>query len=336
MTSNSPTLTAAVEPLAFTEAVVGGAWLGDAPAFALSDGVIHLGEAAEGRAIPAHPGSAVLVAASDGKRLVTGGDDGRVVATDASGETEVIADEKGKWIDALALHEGAIAWSTGKAVRARGPKGDVKSLDLPSSCRGLAFFPKGYRLAAAHYNGATLWFPNAGKPELLSWSGSHLDAAISPDGRFLVTSMQENTLHGWRVADAKHMRMAGYPSKTRSFSWSFDGKWLATSGADACIIWPFSGKDGPMGQQPRECGVRVDVPVTRVAFHPGAMVVAIGFDDGLVMLARISDGSEILVRRPAEDPKNARITTLAWDARGARLLFGAENGDAGTLTLPKG
>ncbi|WP_424361676.1 WD40 repeat domain-containing protein [Methylocystis parvus] len=329
-----PTLTNAVEPLSLGDAVVAGAWLGDTPAFALADGSISLGDS-EQRRIAAHPDAAILVAASDGGRLVTGGDDGRVVATDATGEMETVADEKGKWIDAVALHEGAIAWSAGRNARARSAKGEVKSVDLPSTCRGLAFFPKGYRLAAAHYNGATLWFPNAGKPEILSWTGSHLDATISPDGRFLITSMQENTLHGWRIADGKHMRMAGYPGKTRSFSWSFDGKWLATSGADACIIWPFSGKDGPMGQQPRECGVRVNVPLTRVAFHPGAMVVAMGFDDGLVMLARVTDGSEILVRRPAEDPKNARISALAWDAKGARLLFGAENGDAGTLTLPK-
>ncbi|MDJ0447050.1 WD40 repeat domain-containing protein [Methylocystis sp. JR02] len=330
-----PSLTSAVEPLALGESVVAGAWLGDTPAFALADGNVFLGDTEDSRRALAHPDAAILVASSDGRRLVTGGDDGRVVAVDATGALETVADENGKWIDALALHEGAIAWSAGRNARARSAKGEVKSIDLPSTCRGLAFFPKGYRLAAAHYNGATLWFPNAGKPEVLSWSGSHLDATISPDGRFLVTSMQENTLHGWRIADAKHMRMAGYPGKTRSFSWSFDGKWLATSGADACILWPFSGKDGPMGQSPRECGVRTNVPVTRVAFHPGALVVAIGYEDGMALLARVTDGSEILVRRPAEEAKNARISTLAWDAKGARLLFGAENGDAGLLTLPK-
>jgi WD40 repeat protein len=330
-----PSLTSAVEPFTPGESIVAAAWLGDTPAIALADGAIRLGEAHESRLVRPHPDAAILVAASDGRRFVTGGDDGQVVATDASGEIETIADETGKWIDAVAIQEGAIAWSAGRGARARSARGEVKSLDLPSTCRGLAFFPKGYRLAAAHYNGATLWFPNAGKPEPLTWNGSHLDATISPDGRFLITSMQENMLHGWRIADAKNMRMAGYPGKTRSFSWSSDGKWLATSGADACIIWPFSGKDGPMGQSPRECGVRANVPVTRVAFHPAALVVAIGFDDGLVMISRITDSSELLVRRPAEEPTNARITALAWDAKGARLLFGAENGDAGLLTLPK-
>ena len=61
-----------------------------------------------------------------------------------------------------------------------------------------------------------------------------------------------------------------------------------------------------------------------------------GYDDGLVMLTRLTDGSEILVRHPAQDRDSVRISALAWDAKGARLAFGAENGDAGVLTLPKG
>ena len=87
-------------------------------------------------------------------------------------------------------------------------------------------------------------------PDTFEWKGSHLDVTVSPDGRFLVTSMQENALHGWRIADRKDMRMSGYPAKTRSLSWSFDGHWLATSGADAAIIWPFKDKDGPMKKAP--------------------------------------------------------------------------------------
>jgi WD40 repeat protein len=144
--------------------------------------------------------------------------------------------------------------------------------------------------------------------------------------------MQENALHGWRIADHKDMRMTGYPSKTRSFSWSHDGKWLATSGAEACIIWPFDSKDGPMGKGPRECGVRA-ARVTRVAFHPRALVLAAGYDDGWVMLCRLSDGSELLVRQPGE-VKGGAISALAWDQDGRKLVFGAEDGAAGVLDLP--
>ena len=196
--------------------------------------------------------------------------------------------------------------------------------------RGLAFAPKGYRIAYAHNGGASLWFPNASAaPEFFEWKGSHLDVGFSPDGRFLVTSMQENALHGWRLADKKHMRMTGYPGKTRSLSWSHDGAWLATSGADAAIVWPFKDKDGPMGKGPRECGVR-EARVTKVAFHPRALVVAIGYADGLVLLVRLADGAEILVRLPGD----GAVSALGWNATGSRLLFGLDSGAAGLLSLP--
>ena len=84
-----------------------------------------------------------------------------------------------------------------------------------------------------------------------------------------------------------------------------------------------------MGKAPRECGVRA-ARVTQVAFHPRALVVAIGYADGLVLLCRLGDGAEILVRAPGE----GAISALAWDATGARLLFGLETGAAGLLTLP--
>ena len=74
------------------------------------------------------------------------------------------------------------------------------------------FAPKGLRLAIAHYNGATLWFPNASAaPQKLEWKGSHLGITVSPDGRFLITAMQEPTMHGWRLLDGKHMRAGQAP-----------------------------------------------------------------------------------------------------------------------------
>jgi WD40 repeat protein len=126
--------------------------------------------------------------------------------------------------------------------------------------------------------------------------------------------------------------MTGYPAKTRSMSWSHDGAWLATSGAEAAIIWPFSGKDGPMGKAPRECGVR-PVRVSHVAFHPGSLVLAIGYEDGFVILVRLTDASELLVRAPRGEKAKA-ISALAWDAEGRRLVIGGADGFAGVLTLP--
>lgn len=329
---SSTSLLDKVVPIDVGAHVTAAAFLDGRPALALGDGhIVFVGD--EQRRISAHPESSILVAAAAPGALLTGGDDGRVVLTNARGETQDLADAKGQWIDAATLRpDGAAAWSVGKSVTARSAKGEVKSLSVATTARGLAFAPKGYRLAVAHYNGASLWFPNTAEaPEVLSWKGSHLDATWSPDGRFLVTSMQENAMHGWRLADAGNMRMSGYPAKPRSMSWTRDGNWLATSGAEACVVWPFEGKTGPMGKQPRECGVR-PAKVTQVACHPKAMVLAIGYEDGFVLLCRLSDASELPVR--VEDKDGGAVSALAWDANGAHLLFGTRNGRAGLLTMP--
>ncbi len=330
--SATDSLTRAVVPIDAGAHVTAAAFLGREPVLALGDGTILFPEA-EDRRVAAHPDGAILVARSDGNSIVTGGDDGRIVATRSDGTTTTIGEEQTGWIDALALHpSGALAWAAGKTVRARTANGEVKTTTAGTSARGLAFAPKGYRLAFSHYNGASLWFPNSSAaPGVLSWKGSHIDVTVSPDGRFLVTSMQENSMHGWRIADGKHMRMSGYPAKPRSLSWSSDGHWLATSGADACVVWPFESKDGPMGKSPRECGVR-PARVSQVSFHPSAAVLALGYEDGAVLLCRLTDASEILVRR---DEPGGAVSALAWDAGGHRLLFGTRDGKAGLLTLPQ-
>src|SRR5262249_51538160 len=50
-------------------------------------------------------GGGILCAASDGSRIVVGGDNGKVVALDAKGAvTELAVDAKRRWIDNVALH----------------------------------------------------------------------------------------------------------------------------------------------------------------------------------------------------------------------------------------
>ncbi len=331
--SPAPSLTDAIAPVAAGAHVTGLGWLKDTAAFALGDGGVVLARDGATHRVEAHPEAGVLVAASDGERLVTGGDDGRVAVTGPDGSTRTLAEAKGAWIDTLALHAGgAFAYGAGKRIVARDEKGREKTLEVPSAARGLAFAPKGYRLAISHYNGVTLWFPNLDSaPEMLDWKGSHLDVTWSPDGRFVVTSMQENALHGWRLQpDRGHMRMSGYPSKTRSLAWTRDGKWLGTSGAEAAILWPFDSKEGPTGKAPRECGVR-PAKVTQVAFHPGSPVLAAGYEDGCILLIRLSDASELLARRAAP---GSGVTALAWDRSGKRLAFGCGDGQAGILNLP--
>src|SRR5260370_35526931 len=119
----------------------------------------------------------------------------------------------------------------------------------------------------------------AAKPEFLEWAGSHLGVVFSPDNKFLVTTMHEPALHGWRLADNRHMRMTGYPGRVRSMSWSAGGKALATSGADAVIGWPFGSKGGPMAKEPAILAP-LQAPVPWVAFHPKQQIPAAGYISG--------------------------------------------------------
>lgn len=304
-------------------------FVGEQATIATGEGEILIAGSGEAL-IKAHNG-AILASAGDGARIFTAGDDGRLVATGADRISETLADAGGKWIDQVALGPAsAIAWSVGKTAFVRMKKGD-RSLELPSSVGGLSFAPKGLRLAIAHYNGATLWFPNAeAAPETLAWKGSHLGVLFSPDGRFLVTTMQEPALHGWRIADGQHMRMTGYPGRVRSLSFSADGDWLATSGAPEVILWPFRTRDGPMGKPPMTLAAGPkDTRVAAVAFHPKQPVLALGYSDGMVLLVRLEDTAEVLVSHPTGSP----VSALAWRGDGRELAFGTEAGNAGLLAL---
>jgi WD40 repeat protein len=326
--ANTPSVVERTRAVAAGAPVVAAHFLADTAVFVLGEEALLLVAAdGEERRIPVH-GGGILASTANG-RIVTGGDDGKVVATDAKGVSETIAtDPKQRWVDHVAVaSDGTAAWSIGKIafVRAR----QERTLELPSSIGGLAFLPKGLRLAIAHYGGATLWFPNAqAAPEQLDWKGSHLGMTVSPDGKFIVTAMQEPALHGWRLADKKHMRMSGYSARVRSLGWTASGNWLASSGSEQLVLWPFQSKGGPMGKTPRLL-VAFQVRVAVVACHPKQELVAVGYADGTVLLVRVDDGAEILAKKPGSAP----MTALTWNAAGNRLAWGTEDGEAGVVAL---
>jgi WD40 repeat protein len=325
-----PSLADRVRHVTADAAIVGVHFFGATPVFVLGEQALLFAGESERRA-EIHTG-AILASVSDATRIITGGDDGRLIEIDVGGKhRELASDDKMRWIDHVALGPGdAVAWSAGKAANVLTKTGELRSYETPSTVAGLCFVPKGFRLAIAHYNGATLWFPNApgAPPERLEWKGSHLGVTISPDGKFLITCMQEPMLHGWRLADGKNMRMSGYSARVRSLSWTANGEFLATSGSEQLILWPFDGKDGPMGRQPMILA-RAESRVMVVSCHPRQPVVATGYADGAVKLVRIDDDALILVRQGDGDP----VSALGWDSTGLTLAYGTERGHAGILTL---
>jgi WD40 repeat protein len=299
-------------------------FLGDVAAFVLSEESLLLvsPEGTEKRVV-VHEG-AILSVSAFANEIVTGGDDGRVVALTSSGQCRIAAvDSKKRWIDCVTVGSAnRLAWSAGKQVFLKTGENETRSIDLPSTVAGLAFGAAAELLAVAHYNAVTLWrLDNIAAPDRFEWKGSHAGVTFSPTGNFVVTKMKEPALHGWRLQDRKEIPMHGYAARVQSTDWTPGGKWLATSGSQYLVLWPFEQSENPLSTVPLLlAGYRVMATV--VSCHPHEEVVAVGYADGLVLLIRIEDEAEILLKSPRASP----VSSIAWNANGTILAIACADG----------
>ncbi len=304
--------------------------------FALGDGTVRF---EDGTVVEAHPNGAVQSACAhpSGEGIITGGDDGKVVWSRASG-AEPIGEIRGRWIDAVTAsrESGLVAYAAGKALHVRDVADPAfhRAFVHEHSLSDLAFDPKGRRIAAATYGGVALWYGRVAeqKPAMLKWAGSHVGLVWSPDGKFIISSMQEGQLHGWRLSDTKNMQMGGYPAKVKSMCFLADGMIMATSGSNGSVVWPFGGANGPMGKQATEVAHDEGSMVTRVASTGGnSPLLAVGRDDGRVGVLNMAVTRNEKIRN---EPTGAPVTALALSHDGGRVAYGDEAGGAGVVGLP--
>jgi WD40 repeat protein len=276
---------------------------------------------------------ASVCAAPDGQSLVLGTEDGCLMQAAAQGDVRLLARLGRRWIEHVAAVPAArlIGASIGKQLHLLKADGSlIAEKEHESSLTGIAFDARGKRCAVSHYNGASLhWTSGQGSAQRLDWKGSHTGIAFAPDAAFVVTAMQENALHGWTLPGAKHMRMAGYPAKTRAMAWTARGRYLATSGAPSLICWPFTAKDGPMGKAPLELP-GPGALVTRVAAHPKQDIVAAGFDDGMIVLFRLDTLDSLVLAKPG----GSAISGLCLSTDGAMIGYVCEDGSGSWTALP--
>lgn len=317
-----------------TDQVIGVSWIGDRALFACGDGVIAAHDAGGEvwRREGVHDGALLCMAPGLGETLLTGGDDGRAVVIDAAGETRTVLEARGRWVEAVAASAASklLAVALGKQVAIVSGEAEKHRFEHAATVSGVAFEPNGRRFAASHYGGVTIsWGASPdSRRKTLDWKGAHSSVVWTHDAKFIVTTMQENALHGWRLQDGQHFRMAGYPAKIRALSFSCDNKWLASAGAQEVVLWPFQGANGPIGSSANVAG-ELGSPCTAVACHPSRAVLAAAGADGELALMSIAGGPPLL----ADAPQGSRVTALAWSKDGARLAFGCESGRAGVLDL---
>jgi WD40 repeat protein len=300
--------------------------------FALGDGTVRF---EDGGSVEAHDGASLCACLHpSGDGVLSGGDDGRLAWARADGVAE-IGKVPGRWIEAVAASADSklIAFAAGRDLHVRDAADTAfaRTFAHEKSVADLAFDPKGRRIAAASYGGAFLWYARIAdqRPTVLKWAGSHVAVAWSPDGKFLISAMQENQLHGWRVADEKNMRMGGYPAKPKSLGFFSKGALLVTSGANGAVVWPFAGATGPMGKQAAEIGYDESALATRIAAAPDKTWIAAGLDDGRVWAADVT-GQRVV---PIKAEKGSAISALAMSADASRLAWGDEDGNAGVADI---
>lgn len=314
--------------------VVHAVFVDDGFVFASGDGRFRRAQNEDIAVRDGHSGVSLALCAHPDGFALSGGDDGRVLKVSAAGVEEIAAFGR-DWPNAI-----AVAKETGLAVIAAGKRVHVFDRALkpvavfehPHTVGGVAFDPKGKRLVASHYGGVSVRM--AANPEAaarpLKWKGSHLAVTWSPCGRFIVTSMQENAIHGWRVEDSQHFRMDGYPQRVRSFAWLDRGRKLATSGAGAeVLLWPFVGPKGPMGKMAEALSSPAETDALMVAARPNAPMAAVGYRDGSVRLFVLTPQAGYTLEEHAASP----ISALAWSDDGASLAYGREDGSAGLVTV---
>lgn len=221
-------------------------------AFALGDGTVRF---EDGTVAEVHDGAVLSACAHpSGAGIITGGDDGRVVWSRPD-QAQELADMPGKWIDAVASSSasGLVALASGRTVTVLDIADPHFRRDFTHerSVSDIAFEPKGRKLASATYGGVATWFARIErqKPTVLKWAGSHTRVAYSPDGAFLISAMQENQLHGWRLKDSKDLRMGGYPSKIRDMAFFDQGRLMRPRGPTEPSSGPSSGPAAPWARK---------------------------------------------------------------------------------------
>ncbi|HEY2702916.1 MAG TPA: WD40 repeat domain-containing protein [Candidatus Dormibacteraeota bacterium] len=309
--------------------VAAGSLGGDAVVLDAADGtpVARLAE---------HPlGVLSLAWSPGGRRLATGGQDGRVSLWDRIDGAFGSIDLPG-WVVALAWSpDGALlAAAGGRDVAVVRSDGTIVARygGHPSTVSSLDWEPGGGRLAVAAYGGVRWYDPRrdlAAPVQEYAWKGSILTVAVSPDGRWLASGNQDSTSKVWAIPTGEDLEMTGYPAKVERLAWDDRGDNLAVASSEIVMVWRCGGP-GPEGTRPHLLEAHTD-RITDLRFQQSGSLLATVGRDGLLAVWNLAKR-----RRPHRAlAVGEPLSSAGWVA-GDSLVVGTAAGEVLRLGIGGG
>jgi WD40 repeat protein len=258
---------------------------------------------ADSVALKSHKRNVDAVGASaDGKRIVSGGDDGATIVWEANAPIATRESEDGP-IDAV------------------------------------AFSPNGKQVAIGNqYGQVTLWDPTANKDLFSTKGGGRIvHIAFMPDGKSFYTGSSDQLIRIYDTATGKEKtKLTGPKYQLYGLALSSDGKQLVScySSGDVTSWNTKTNKIGPTYNPVPKTSSKGECHA--VAFSPDNKILAAGFDDGTIVFMDSSTGKELRRAKVADS-----VNALAFAANG-KLAAGTQNEElaivdtAGAVTTMKG
>ncbi|HEX4205222.1 MAG TPA: WD40 repeat domain-containing protein [Ktedonobacteraceae bacterium] len=272
-----------------------------------------------------------------GTLLASAGQDGKVRLWDReSGEIRQEFEGGSAWVEHLAWVPGGdlLASAAGRSLRVWNAATSQMVQEYPphsGTIYDVQWQPHAPLLISAAYGGMHFWLPDSTNlVRSLTWKGSILVIACSPDGRYIATGDQDSTVHFWMVQTGQDLQMYGYPTKVRELSWDGTSRYLATGGSDVVTVWDCSGK-GPAGSKPIELAGH-DAFISALAFAHRGLLIATASADGRLIFWQI--GKQKQPHPLVQAAFDSSISQLTWSPDDRLLALGTESGLVTVCSTP--
>jgi WD40 repeat protein len=304
-------------------------------AAAFADGSVGVFDTRDGRQLWRHGshglGTTALAWSPDGSLLASGGQQGGILLWNpAEGTVAHNLDSGRSWVELLCWStDGQLASAAGRQIQLWNTDGELTHsfVQTTSTVTGLHWLSDG-RLISSCYGVVNCWSPEHTEPaQSFPWKDSLLSLSVSPDNRFIAAGCQDNSIHLWYLNNGEDFQMSGYPSKVRHLSWSADGRYFATGGGQALIVWDCSGK-GPQQKEPAVLPVHTK-QVSAVLFSHAGSRVATGGEDGLIYLFDLEQGMPL-----AGLLDDAAVSAIAWSHDDRAIAIGYASGRIRICPVP--